>query len=112
MNRTEGCLGASIIGLDGIAVERVSRAGSQPANLDIAIAEYTALLKKTARINSDQRVGKLREMTLSCDDLVFILRFVGSAYFSAMVMTGDGNFGRGRYELRLAELMLEPELVV
>lgn len=111
-NRTEGCLGVLIMGTDGIAVEKVWTTNGREANLDIAIAEYTSLLRNARRANNEMGLGKLQEFTISGESGIFILRFVSEDYFVAMVISPDGNFGRGRYELRRAELLLEKELVI
>ena len=50
IERTEGSLGALIMGIDGIAVERSLKQAGQEANLDVAAAEFTSLVRKcTAR---------------------------------------------------------------
>jgi predicted regulator of Ras-like GTPase activity (Roadblock/LC7/MglB family) len=112
MTNTDGCLGVLIMGTDGIPVEKVWQAASDKANFDIAIAEYTSLLRNAKRINGDLRLGKLREMTVSSDTRVFLMRFVSEDYFLAMILSAEGAFGRGRYELRRAELLLKNELVL
>lgn len=112
MTNTDGCLGVLIMGTDGIAVEKVWQAAAVDANLDIAIAEYTSLLRNAKRINGDLGLGRLREMTVSSDNRIFLLRFVSEDYFLAMILSAEGNFGRGRYEMRRAELLLKNELVL
>lgn len=110
--RTEECLGVLIMGMDGIVVEKVWRAEAAEANLDVAVAEYVSLIRNARRTNRETGVGKLREVTLSGESGIFILRLVGEDYFIAMILSPEGNFGRGRYELRRAELLLEKELVI
>jgi predicted regulator of Ras-like GTPase activity (Roadblock/LC7/MglB family) len=112
VNRTEGCLGSLIMGTDGIAVEKVWQQAGTEANLDVAVAEYTSLLKNARRTNSDMGLGRIREFILSSESGIFILRFVSEDYFVAMVLKPEGNFGRGRFELRRAELLLERELAI
>lgn len=112
MHNTDGCLGVLIMGTDGIAVEKVWRDGNVEANLDIALAEYTALLRNAKRINGDLRLGSVYEMSVSSDTRTFLLRFVSKDYFLAMILTEEGNFGRGRYEMRRAELLLKNELIL
>lgn len=112
MHVTEGCLGVLIMGTDGLLVEKVWQADFAQANFDIAIAEYTSLLTRARRINGDLQLGELRELTVSSDHRVFILRLVSEDYFLAMVLDAEGNFGRGRYELRRAELLLKNELAL
>ncbi len=113
MISTEGCFAVLIMGIDGIAVERVpGESGTFDPEFDIAVTEFASLLKSFDRINGDLKFGKLREMTISAQNAVFILRFVGHDYFLVMALTPEGNFGRGRYELHRAELLLEKELVL
>lgn len=112
LNRTEGCLGVLIMGTDGIPVEKVWQPAASESNLDVAVAEYTSLVRNTRRVNGEMGLGKLGEVTLSGDSGVFIMRFIGDDYFVAMILSPEGNFGRGRYELRRAELMLEKEFVI
>ena len=112
MTNTDGCLGVLIMGTDGIAVEIVWQADSEEANLDFAIAEYTSLLRNAKRINGDLKLGGLREMSVSTDSRIFLLRTVSEDYFLAMIMAAEANTGRGRYELRCAELLLKNELVL
>lgn len=109
---TEGCIGVLIMGTDGIAVEKVWQVEGVENNLDIAVAEYASLLRNVKRTNSEMGLGRLQEITLTTESGVFILRFVSENYFIAMVISEEGNFGRGRYELRRAELLLEKELAI
>jgi predicted regulator of Ras-like GTPase activity (Roadblock/LC7/MglB family) len=110
VNRTEGCLGAMIMGTDGIAVEKVWKSQATEANLDVAMAEYTSLLRNAKRTNDEMGFGKLHEFNLVSESGIFILRFVSQDYFIALALAPEGNFGRGRFELRRAELLLEKEL--
>ena len=111
MRRTEGGLGALIMGTDGIVVEKVWQAGAMAeANLDVAAAEFASLVKNARRANDEMGLGRLQEMTITGEGGIFILRFVSEDYFIAMALSPDGNFGRARYELRRAELLLEKEL--
>ncbi|HEY0427426.1 MAG TPA: roadblock/LC7 domain-containing protein [Pyrinomonadaceae bacterium] len=112
MSGTEGCLGVLIMGTDGIAVEKVWQDTQAEANLDIAIAEYTSLLSRAKRINGELNLGQLRELTVSSENRIFILHLVNADYFLAMILEAEGNFGRGRYELRRAELLLKNELAL
>jgi len=112
MNNVEGCQGVLIMGMDGIAVDRVWQPEADAANLDIAIAEFTSLMRSAKRTNGDLGLGKLLEMTVSAENGIFVLHSVGEDYFLAMVVKPEGNFGRGRYELRRAELLLRNELVI
>ncbi len=112
MRRTEGCLGALIMGTDGIVVEKVWQAAGAPAemNPDAVAAEFASLIKSAHRAGGEMGLGRLSEMTFTGEGGIFILRFVSEDYFIAAVLSPEGNFGRARYELRRAELLLEKEL--
>src|SRR4051812_9812966 len=103
LEETEGCFGVLIMGTDGIAVEKVWQPEGTETNLDIAVAEYTSMVRSVKRTNSDIGLGRLHEITLTTESGIFVLRFVSEDYFIAMVLSPDGNFGRGRHELRRAE---------
>lgn len=112
MQRTEGCLGALIMGTDGIAVEKVRQPEVADGNLDAAVAEYASLVRNAGRASRDMGHGRLVEFVLGSESNIFILRFVGRDYFIVMILSPEGNFGRARYELRRAELLLEKEFVI
>jgi predicted regulator of Ras-like GTPase activity (Roadblock/LC7/MglB family) len=110
-DRTEGCLGVLIMGTDGIAVEKVWQPEAATVNLNAALAEYTALLKNAKRINNEIGLGSLKEITLKSENGIIIMRLVSDEYFIAMVLSPDGNLGRGRYELGRAELILANDFI-
>lgn len=110
--RTEGCLGSLIMGTDGIAVEKVWKSAAATANLDVAVAELTSLLRNASIINKEIGFGNLQEFTLNGEKGIFIIRFLSEYYFIALILSPEGNFGRGRFELRCAELLLEKEFAI
>jgi len=112
LERTEGSLGALIMGTDGIAVEKVLGEAGKDANLDIATAEFTSLIRGAQRAGTDLGLGNLRELVVSFDDSTFLMRLLSRDYFVVLVMTSEGNLGRGRFELRKAELQLAKEFTV
>jgi predicted regulator of Ras-like GTPase activity (Roadblock/LC7/MglB family) len=112
IERTEGSLGALIMGIDGIAVERSLKDAGQDANLDVAAAEFTSLVKSAQKAGRDTGLGNLRELMISLDSAVVIMRLLGHDYFVVLAMSPDGNLGRARFELRKAELQLKQEFAV
>jgi len=69
-------------------------------------------MRSAGRVNADSGFGKLLEMTVSSENLIFVLHSVGEDYFLASILKTDGNFGCGRYRLRRAELLLRDELII
>ena len=112
IERTEGSLGALIMGIDGIAVERYLKQAGQEANLDVAAAEFTTLLRTAQRAGKDTGLGHVRELVITLDGAVVLMRLLGREYFVVLAISPDGNFGRARFELRKAELQMAGEFTV
>ena len=107
IERTEGSLGA-----DGIAVEKVLGQAGTDANLDIAAAEFTSLVRGAQRAGSDLGLGNLRELVVSLDGSIILMRLLSREYFVVLALSPEGNIGRGRFELRKVELQLAKEFTV
>lgn len=112
IERTDGSIGALIMGTDGIAVEKVLRAEGHDANLDVAAAEFTSLVRNAQRTGGDTGLGGLHELVVTYDNLSIIMRIMSRDYFLVLALRPDGNLGRGRFEMRKAELELAREFIV
>ena len=112
VERTEGSLGALIMGVDGIAVERLLKEAGQEANLDVAAAEFTSLVRSSQKAGKDTGLGGVRELMISLEGAILIMRLLGKDYFVVLAMLPEGNLGRARYELRKAELQLKKEFAI
>lgn len=112
IERTDGSVGALIMGTDGIAVEKVLSQEAREANLDVAAAEFTSLVRNAQRTGTDTGLGPLRELAVCLDSVIVIMRLFTRDYFVVLAIKPDGNFGRGRFELRKAELLLAREFAV
>ena len=110
--RTDGALGSLIMGVDGISVEKVMLEGGLEANIDVAAAEVTSLVRNAQRAGRDTGLGGVRELILSYDGIYIAARMITSDYFVVLALKPEGNVGRGRYELRKAELRLAREFAL
>ncbi len=86
VEKTDGSLGALIMGADGLSVEKFFTEEGDDANLD--------------------------ELVVSLGKVTFVVRLFNKDYFAVLALKPDGNLGRGRYELRKAELVLAKEFAV
>ena len=109
LENTEGSLGVILMGMDGIAVEKAFTPEGREANLDVAAAEISSLVRSAQRIGRNIGLGETQEMTLTLDNVKLVTRMVSAEYFIVLALSPAGNFGRGRYELRKAELTLAHE---
>lgn len=112
IERTDGSIGALIMGTDGIAVEKVLTDDARDANLDVAAAELTSLVRNAQRTGRDTGLGSLRELVVVLEEAIIIMRLFSREYFVVLAMRPDGNIGRGRFEMRKAELELAREFIV
>jgi predicted regulator of Ras-like GTPase activity (Roadblock/LC7/MglB family) len=109
LGRVEGSVGALIMGMDGIAVEKVLGEAGSEANLDVAAAEFVSVVRGAERASANMGFGPLRELVVSADQFHFLLRLMARDYFLVLVLERGGNIGRGRFELRKAELDMARE---
>ena len=112
MERTEGSLGALIMGTDGIAVEKVLGEAGEDANLDVAAAEFTSLVRSAQRAGNDTGLGKLKELVVCLDSASILMRLLSREYFVVLALKPEGNLGRGRFELRKAELEMAKDFAI
>ena len=112
IEKTEGATGALIMGMDGIAVERVLLPEGSDANMDVAAAEVTSLVRSAIRAGVNTGHGHLRELVVNFETTCVVARMFSNEYFVVLTLRPDGNLGRGRFELRKAELALAREFAV
>jgi predicted regulator of Ras-like GTPase activity (Roadblock/LC7/MglB family) len=112
VEKTDGSIGALIMGADGLSVEKFFTDAGVEANLDIAAAEFTSLVRNARRSGNDLDLGELRELVVILGSITFVMRLFNKDYFAVLAMKPEGNLGRGRYELRKAELMLAREFAL
>jgi predicted regulator of Ras-like GTPase activity (Roadblock/LC7/MglB family) len=112
VEKTDGSLGALIMGADGLSVEKFFTEEGDAANLDVAAAEFTALIRSAGKSGKELDLGELCELVVSLGKVTFVMRLFNKDYFVVLALKPFGNLGRGRYELRKAELVLAKEFAV
>jgi len=100
VNGTEGALGAVIVGLDGIPVEEY--AVNSEMDFQAMVVEYSSLLKVVEKGSRATRMGSTREVTVITDKAMVIIRSLNEEYFIVLVLNPAGNFGKGRFLLRMS----------
>ncbi len=97
---TEGALGALIVGLDGIPVEEYSL--NREIDLQSMTVEYSSLLKEIEKSSRAVRLGSTKEVTVIADKAMIMLRRLNEEYFFVLIIKPEGNFGKGRFLLRMS----------
>jgi len=54
--------------------------------------------------------GETKEVAFKTDKMVTLIRVINESYFLALSIEPDGNFGKGRYLLRIAAPKVLDEL--
>ncbi|HEU4403529.1 MAG TPA: hypothetical protein VFT43_15635 [Candidatus Polarisedimenticolia bacterium] len=105
LDRIPGSLGAAVVGLDGIAVEKVT---ARPEfNIDLASAEGIGVVKRAGASLRERPPGDLEEISIATHSGLTILRSLGSDYYLCVVVGPESLAGRARYEAWRAGLQLQ-----
>src|SRR5512137_1021589 len=100
VNGTDGALGALVVGVDGISVEEYSL--DKELDLQSMTVEYATLLKEIERGSQASQLGSTKEVTVLADKAMILLRRLNEEYFMVLIIRPDGNFGKGRFLLRMS----------
>lgn len=100
VNGTEGALGALVVGVDGIPVEEYAL--TKDLDLQSMTVEYSTLLKEIEKGSQSAQLGSTKEVTVIADKAMIMLRRLNEEYFMVLIIRPDGNFGKGRFLLRMS----------
>ncbi len=100
VNGTEGAMGALVVGIDGIPVEEFSV--SKELDLQSMTVEYSALLREIEKGSQAAQLGSMKEVTVVADRAMIMLRRLTEEYFLVLIIKPEGNFGKGRFLLRMS----------
>ncbi|HEY4565085.1 MAG TPA: roadblock/LC7 domain-containing protein [Thermoanaerobaculia bacterium] len=107
-NRIDGAVALSLVAKDGIPVESVS---SDPdLDLEVLAAELVAQARSISDNHRELDVGEVQQLSVMTDRLTLMVSSVASDYYLLLVLGPEGNYGKARFELRRARLLLEEDL--
>lgn len=95
----EGGLGVIIMGYDGIAIDEYFLEGAG-MDLNLLAVEYASLLKDVKHTADILKAGGLEEMAVNTAQSCVIMRTINDDLFLALILSRNGNYGKGRYLLR------------
>ncbi len=110
VSQVDGALACSIMGFDGIAVETHQVASAGDLDLGTACVEFASILTQLKGAAEQLRAGTLSEVSINTDKVTAVMRPLSPEYFLILALRPDGNFGKGRYALRVAAPKLRAEL--
>jgi predicted regulator of Ras-like GTPase activity (Roadblock/LC7/MglB family) len=104
---TDGALGAVIVGLDGIPVDEYTI--DADFDLQSMTVEYSSLIKEIEKGSQASNLGSTKEITVIADRAMIMLRRLNDEYFIVLIIKPEGNFGKGRFLLRMSVPKLQKE---
>jgi predicted regulator of Ras-like GTPase activity (Roadblock/LC7/MglB family) len=104
----EGGVAAVVMGFDGIAVDSFT----QDSSLEVQTIgmEFSFVLTQVRKAAEILEVGALEEIIVRSEKLTFVIRVLSEDYFVGLAMRPNGNFGKGRFLLRMATSDLHVQL--
>lgn len=106
--RIEGALALSLVAKDGMLVESVN--SSPDLELDVLAAEMVSQVRSISNNHRELDVGEVQQLSVSTDRMTLMVSSVASDYYLLLVLGPEGNYGKARFELRRARLLLERDL--
>lgn len=109
VDETQGAVAGLLMGVDGIAVENYNKAD---AGLDIQTVgmEFSVILGQVRKATESLSAGEVQEIIIRTDRLTLVVSSVTKDYFLALAIAPEGNFGKGRYLLRVIGPKMRAEL--
>ena len=109
VNSAQGSLAAVIMDRDGIPLAEYKNPQSSVDVITLGI-EYTAVLGEIMKASEVLETGKLEELTVRSGGLIFVIRLINDDFFIAAAIAPGGNYGKGRYLMRIAAPKIAEEL--
>ncbi len=106
---TQGGLAGLLMDFEGIPLESYAREDA-PIDIETVGAEVSVVVKAIQRASEMLDAGETREVAFKSDKMVTLIRVINENYFLALSLKPEGNFGKGRYLLRIAAPRLQKEL--
>lgn len=107
VDNVDGAVSAMIIASDGIPVEEYY--SQKLIELSDLGAEASQMIKDIENASRELRIGEAREFSIISDSCGIILRKIIEGYYLVLVITPEGNYGKGRFVLRRTVPMIEKE---
>lgn len=107
VEKVDGAVSAMILGSDGIPVEEY--AVEKILSLEELGAEASTMIRDISSAATDLGLGTAREFSIISDKCGIILRQINPAYYLALVIKPEGNYGKGRFVLKTTVPKIEDE---
>jgi predicted regulator of Ras-like GTPase activity (Roadblock/LC7/MglB family) len=109
VDNVEGGIAGLVMGFDGISVESYTREGHK-IDINTVGMEFSFILTQVRKAAEILDVGKCNEIAIKAEKLTLVVRVLNHDYFLALALAPEGNFGKGRYLMRVVAPRLQAEL--
>jgi predicted regulator of Ras-like GTPase activity (Roadblock/LC7/MglB family) len=106
----DGGTAGLLMDFEGIPLETYTKDAEKPVDIETIGAEVSVVVKAIQRATQMLEAGETKEVAFKSEKMVTLIRVINETYFVAMTMELDGNFGKGRYLLRVMAPKLREEL--
>jgi len=110
VNQVDGALACSVMGFDGISVDTFQREEASELELGGAWVEYANLLSQLRQAAETLKTGTVTEVSVNSEHVLTLMRLISPEYFLVLALRADGNYGKGRYILRVTAPQIRAEL--
>src|SRR3954462_2094697 len=110
VSQVDGALACSVMGFDGIAIETHSLEGHDELELTNTWVEFANVLTQVKSAAELLKTGAVSELSINSEKVITLMRLVSPEYFLVLALKPEGNYGKGRYVLRLAAPKVKAEL--
>jgi predicted regulator of Ras-like GTPase activity (Roadblock/LC7/MglB family) len=110
VSQVDGALACSVMGFDGIAVETHQAKSGSELELPSIWVEYANILTQVRTAAESLQTGAVDEVTINSEKVTTVMRMISSEYFIVLAMKPNGNYGKGRYVLRITAPKVKAEL--
>jgi predicted regulator of Ras-like GTPase activity (Roadblock/LC7/MglB family) len=98
------------MGFDGISVENYQVDAASDLDVQSTLVEYAAVLSQVKNAAQLLKTGAVNEVSINSDLVLTVMRLVTDEYFVVLALKASGNYGKGRYALRIAAPRIRAEL--
>jgi len=110
VSQVDGALACSVMGFDGIAVETHHKAPTADLDLSTIWIEYANILTQVKTAAELLKTGAVTELSINSEKVITLMRMVSPEYFLVLALSPTGNYGKGRYVLRMTAPKVKAEL--
>jgi predicted regulator of Ras-like GTPase activity (Roadblock/LC7/MglB family) len=110
VSQVDGAIACSVMGFDGISVDTYQKDEATDLELNGAWVEYANLLTQLRNAADVLKTGTVTELSVNSEKVLTIIRLVSPEYFLVLALKAEGNYGKGRYVLRVTAPKVRAEL--